>query len=62
VGFEALTVTTTKIAVVYDVTPYNLVNCTEAPEYPAVSIIVYPDDEGNRIPCNVGILLPDYTA
>jgi hypothetical protein len=50
VGFEALTVTTIKTAVVWDVTPCSLINCTDAPEYPAVSIIVYPDDEENKIP------------
>jgi len=62
VGFEALTVTTMKITVVWDVTPCSLVNCTDAPGYPAVSIIIYPDDEGNKIPWNFGVLLPDYTA
>jgi len=55
-------VTAMKTAGVWDVTPCSLVNCTDVPEYPAASIIVYTDDEGNRIPWNVGILLPDYTV
>jgi len=50
--------TNMKIAGVWDVTPCSLVNCTDAPEYPAASIIVHTDDEGNRIPWKVGILLP----
>ena len=47
-GFQLLTVLTLKISVMWDVTPCNVVECTDVSEDHAVAIIMV-DEEGSRV-------------